>query len=635
MGLTKTKQRTLTFMQSDINKTKTLFGKDQHRSLRKKGQVGDIEDFLYLLNENEKEVWKNLSDLQREELIQNVLKETNNSDSHTFNELQKKNNVKESSDLSQDIFSVLNESDFSYDKTEKEEERLYRIFDEINEDMQNKKNDYKSNSNFSTKSAKGWNNIVKEDSFDSSRREESTFVNSNEYSEQNNIFHAEQSEINTSFDYSEALQKTEVVQKLKETIGIMSEMQHNMEIHQEQESEQKLPRVFKVSAKTTGAFLLKKIKVVVYDVGKKFFVTVGIAFLPIFLLLVLIIMIVSAMGGAAQTEQSAGHGLPPFVTNEMMEAYFITQEESGIPVSTGIAQLVVESGYGSYGPGGEDGKGLSKLAYDYKNLFGIKYFINDPYAIGGVDMSTGEQTQSGNHVTINAAFAIYPDYKACIKQRAWMFARSPYREHLSENLNPNNGTYTKEKANAFAEGIKAAGWATSHSYVENLIAVMEQYNLYQYDNMTYDDFIKSTTEVNYDGTVTEDMLNIKNIAMQNKGIYPCDPDMCAQWVTGVYIAAGINPPPYGDAIDMWNHYKHTGSTDMNNIPPGAIVCGSGTGYMGSIYGHVGIYVGNGLVAHNVGRHVVEPLSDWCAWQTANCQGHVGWIGWVYPPGVPK
>lgn len=632
MGLSKTKQRTLTFMHSDINKTKSMFGNDQHRSLRKEGLVRDIEDFQSFLNADEKEVWKNLSDLQREELIQYAFKETNNSNSYTFNDrMQKKNEVKESSDLSQDIFSVLNEAEFLFGKTEKEEGRLHRIFDDINEDMQNKKNDYESESDFSSQSEKNWNSVVKEESFASSRREESTFGNSSNHFEQNNIFHFKQSEIN----YSEALQKTAVVQKLKETIGIMSEMQSNMEFQQDYEKEKEIPKTIKVSAKTTGTFLLKKIKTVVYDAGKKFFTTVGIAFLPIFLLLVLIIMIVAAMGGAAQTEQSAGHGLPPFVTNEMMEAYFITQEESGIPVSTGIAQLVVESGYGSYGPGGEDGKGLSKLAYDYKNLFGIKYFINDPYAIGGVDMSTGEQTQSGDHVTINAAFAIYPDYKACIKQRAWMFARSPYREHLSGHLNPNDGTYTKEKANAFAEGIKAAGWATSHSYVENLIAVMEQYNLYQYDNMTYDDFIKSTTEVNYDGTVTEDMLNIKNIAMQNKGIYPCDPDMCAQWVTGVYIAAGINPPPYGDAIDMWNHYKHTGSTDMNNIPPGAIVCGSGAGYMGSIFGHVGIYVGNGLVAHNVGRHVVEPLSDWCAWQTANCQGHVGWIGWVYPPGVPK
>ena len=70
---------------------------------------------------------------------------------------------------------------------------------------------------------------------------------------------------------------------------------------------------------------------------------------------------------------------------------------------------------------------------------------------------------------------------------------------------------------------------------------------------------------------------------------------------------------------------------MENIPPGAIVCGSGYGSMGSIYGHVGIYLGNGMVANNRGYFSVESLEEWCSWQTATCQGHTGWIGL----GVPR
>ena len=31
---------------------------------------------------------------------------------------------------------------------------------------------------------------------------------------------------------------------------------------------------------------------------------------------------------------------------------------------------------------------------------------------------------------------------------------------------------------------------------------------------------------------------------------------------------------------------------------------------------------------------VESLEEWCSWQTATCQGHQGWIGWVFPGGVP-
>ena len=99
-----------------------------------------------------------------------------------------------------------------------------------------------------------------------------------------------------------------------------------------------------------------------------------------------------------------------------MEAFFAVQEESGIPVSTGVAQVIAESGFGLYGPGGRQWQGLSQLAYEYKNLFGIKYFSGDKYAIGGVDMSTGEETGNGN-TTIIAGFSVYPDYGACIRQR--------------------------------------------------------------------------------------------------------------------------------------------------------------------------------------------------------------------------
>ena len=61
---------------------------------------------------------------------------------------------------------------------------------------------------------------------------------------------------------------------------------------------------------------------------------------------------------------------------------------------------------------------------------------------------------------------------------------------------------------------------------------------------------------------------------------------------------------------MWNNFKNTGSTDKSNIPPGAIVVGSGAGSDGAIYGHVGIYLGNNMVAQNIGRHDVCSLERW-------------------------
>ena len=132
---------------------------------------------------------------------------------------------------------------------------------------------------------------------------------------------------------------------------------------------------------------------------------------------------------------------------------------------------------------------------------------------------------------------------------------------------------------------------------------------------------------------TEIQLRICEIAKNNQGTIPCTPDMCAAWVSGVYQAAGL-PYPTGNAIDFWNKWKSSGSTSKDNIPLGAVVCGSGSGYMGSIYGHVGIYIGNGKVANNIGTFSVETLDQWCSWQTATCQGHTGWIGWVWPNNQP-
>ncbi|MCC2255965.1 hypothetical protein LKD70_16355 [Ruminococcus sp. CLA-AA-H200] len=137
----------------------------------------------------------------------------------------------------------------------------------------------------------------------------------------------------------------------------------------------------------------------------------------------------------------------------------------------------------------------------------------------------------------------------------------------------------------------------------------------------------------YNGTVTEEMQRIVDIASSH-GVSGTS-GMCAEWVTRVYQAAGASTIPWGNAIDMWNQYSSTGSTSMSNIPPGAIVCGSGVGADGAQYGHVGIYIGNGQVASQNDVYEIETLEQWCSWQTANCQGHVGWIGWVYPGGVPE
>lgn len=396
-----------------------------------------------------------------------------------------------------------------------------------------------------------------------------------------------------------------------------------------------MPKVIQYAAAAIGTAVTAILSVMVQAVFS-LLTTLIAAVLTVLIPLIAVIILITTFIGilvALTSDTPAGHGLPTFITQEMMQTFFETQKESGIPVSSGVAQVIVESGFGTYGPGGENGQGLSRLAYEYKNLFGIKYFSGDQFASGGANMSTGEETGSGNAV-IDAKFSVYPDYASCIKQRARMLKHSPYEAYISPYLNKNDGSYTKEEAQHFIKGIHTAGWATAQAYVDHCVEVMDKYNLYQFDNMTWKQYQDSMAGLGiYDGTVTEQMQKIVDVAQNNRGTYPCTPDMCAAWVTGVYQAAGGDVVPYGNAIDMWNVYQDTGSISMDNIPPGAIVCGSGSGYMGALYGHVGVYLGNGMVANNRGYFSIETLSDWCAWQTATCQGHTGWIGWIYPGGI--
>lgn len=155
-----------------------------------------------------------------------------------------------------------------------------------------------------------------------------------------------------------------------------------------------------------------------------------------------------------------------------------------------------------------------------------------------------------------------------------------------------------------------------------------------YYKIKYNDkegFIKenllSDNKTNY---ITEQQKTIANIARNNAGTYPCTSGYCAAWVSGVYQASGYCSPS-GNAIDFWLQWKDSGSTSMDNIPVGAVVVGSGSGSaLGNQYGHVGVYLGDGLVAENVGYHRIISIQEWAASQVGYCRGYHGYIGWVWP-----
>lgn len=124
----------------------------------------------------------------------------------------------------------------------------------------------------------------------------------------------------------------------------------------------------------------------------------------------------------------------------------------------------------------------------------------------------------------------------------------------------------------------------------------------------------------------------RNAAAGNS-TFPALPGWCAAWVSGVYSYTGITPPR-GNAIDYWLKWSSSGSTSMSNIPVGACVISSGWGAAGAEYGHIGIYLGDGMVASNVGYIKIQSIQSFDSDATATCRGYQGYIGWVWPNGNP-
>lgn len=103
--------------------------------------------------------------------------------------------------------------------------------------------------------------------------------------------------------------------------------------------------------------------------------------------------------------------------------------------------------------------------------------------------------------------------------------------------------------------------------------------------------------------------------------------LCAAWITYVFSNAGVGSFG-GNACDMcswWCGY------DVSQIQPGMIIAvessSSGT-TAGRIYGHIGVYLGDGLVHHNVGYIKTDTVDNWvstyCKYMDARC----GWLGGI-------
>ena len=318
-----------------------------------------------------------------------------------------------------------------------------------------------------------------------------------------------------------------------------------------------LPVIFAGRKGATGGTLLsglKKTASVIGTVFKPFLIMTGTLLLTVILILVIL------FPGSLQDNTATMEGLPAMISEEMVTAAIEMRDEYDQPASVLLAQIIVESR-------GRYGNGLSLLAYQYNNLFGIKSFSSGDNRIF---MWNRAHTDGG-------WYRVFESHTECIEYRAQMLQKPRYAQYLS-----GIDWRTKEGAQAYAQGIKNGGWAEADNYVSALVDQMNQYDLYRYDSMSEMDALSAGT---LDGGSGTEVVEYACQFIGNRYVWGgtsltdgCD---CSGFVMRVYEHFGISMPHSSYAQRSVGR-----AVSVEDMQPGDIVCYSG---------HVGIYAGNGQI----------------------------------------
>jgi flagellum-specific peptidoglycan hydrolase FlgJ len=178
--------------------------------------------------------------------------------------------------------------------------------------------------------------------------------------------------------------------------------------------------------------------------------------------------VATAVGSSASSaygrHQSAAAALavPETVTQQafisaVAPGAMAAQARYGVPAAVTIAQAIDESGWGQ-----------SELAVKDHNLFGIKG--SGP---AGTDAMATQEFLNGSWVTSTAYFRVYHNVAESIADHGQLLATSPiYQRAMADRAVPD----------AFANDLTGV-YATDPTYGSTLIALMQLYDLYRYDDL--------------------------------------------------------------------------------------------------------------------------------------------------------
>lgn len=148
---------------------------------------------------------------------------------------------------------------------------------------------------------------------------------------------------------------------------------------------------------------------------------------------------------------------PQDFLDQLLPAAIACQRQTGIPASFTLAQAALESAWGA-----------SQLAKRGCNLFGIK--ADRAWTGPTIDMDTAEVI-NGKRVIVPAKWRAYPDWLACMLDRAAFFRKNP-RYGKCFDCTTGEG---------WAHAVQAAGYATDPQYADKIISVIHGRNLGRFD----------------------------------------------------------------------------------------------------------------------------------------------------------
>ena len=101
------------------------------------------------------------------------------------------------------------------------------------------------------------------------------------------------------------------------------------------------------------------------------------------------------------------------------------------------------------------------------------------------------------------------------------------------------------------------------------------------------------------------------------------PGLCSEWIAQIYERAGFRNV-HTDACDYyWDYGKYT---DYSQLKVGMVIAvpSHTHNYMGSIYGHVCLYIGNNQVMDNVGQIRTLDMAYWLDYYSTSYKPKWGW-----------